>query len=149
MIPHAPCMRCQWHRIIFNYFAYHRCFAYEFYFSKLFKNFGVNDTACIFKNLNICANSNLFSKRLWPLNQEPRTDVLMKKTEDRKSRDTVPLRFASNAKYLWRLIFLSHYHFASQHAYTLNRDLSPRRTPKCRLVPQFSGECVLPRDILP
>jgi hypothetical protein len=57
---------------------------------------GVNDTACIFiffhtiavlhmiftfrnlKNSNIFANSNLFSKRLYPLNQGPRTDVLMK-----------------------------------------------------------------------
>jgi hypothetical protein len=43
---------------------------------------GINDTACIVKNSNIFANSNLYSKRLKPLKQEPRTDVLMKKTED-------------------------------------------------------------------
>jgi hypothetical protein len=43
------------------------------------------------KNLNIFANSNLYSKRLYLLNQRPRADVLMKKTEGRKSRYTVPL----------------------------------------------------------
>jgi hypothetical protein len=35
---------------IFNFFAYHRCFAYDFHSSKLFEKFvcacGVNDTAC-------------------------------------------------------------------------------------------------------
>jgi hypothetical protein len=47
---------------------------------------GINDTACIVKNLNIFANSILYS-----LNQEPRTDVLMEKTKEQKSCDTVPL----------------------------------------------------------
>jgi hypothetical protein len=44
---------------IFNFFAYHRCFAYDFHFLKLFEKFvvhavsmtphacGINDTACI------------------------------------------------------------------------------------------------------
>jgi hypothetical protein len=45
---------------------------------------GINDTACILKNSNIFANSNLYSKRLLPLNQEPRTDVLMKKNRGSK-----------------------------------------------------------------
>jgi hypothetical protein len=96
----------------FYFFAYHCCFAYDFHFSKL-KHFlkcmrchapcmryqwyrmhhacGINDTAWIFKNSNIFANSNLYSERLYPLNQEPRTDVLMEKTEGWKSRDSVPL----------------------------------------------------------
>jgi hypothetical protein len=39
-------------------------------------------------------NSNLFSKRLQPINQGPRADVLVKKTEDPKSGDTVPLKTA-------------------------------------------------------
>jgi hypothetical protein len=41
----------------------------------------LNDTACILKNSNILVNSNLYSKRLEPLNQGHRLDVLMKKTE--------------------------------------------------------------------
>jgi hypothetical protein len=72
MTKHVPCMWYQWHRM-------HRAC-------------GVNDTACKLKNSNIFANSNLYSKRLSPINQEPRTDVLMKKTEGQKSRDTVPLK---------------------------------------------------------
>jgi hypothetical protein len=53
--------------------------------SKIFCACGVNDTAGILKNSNIFENSNLYSEK-------PRTDVLMKKTEGRKSRDTVPLK---------------------------------------------------------
>jgi hypothetical protein len=58
-------------------FAYHHCFAYDFNFSKLFykcsmrcllhpkhRACSVNDTACILKNSNIFANSNLYSKRV-------------------------------------------------------------------------------------
>jgi hypothetical protein len=37
------------------------------------------------------ANSKPYSKRLSPMNQGPRGDFLMKKTDGRKSRDTVPL----------------------------------------------------------
>jgi hypothetical protein len=33
----------------------------------------------------------IYAKRLQPMNQGPRGDCLMKKTEGRKSRDTVPL----------------------------------------------------------
>jgi hypothetical protein len=58
----AMYIRCQWH-------CMHR-------------SCGVNDTACILKNSNIFANSNLYSKRL------PRE----RKSEGRKSLDTVPLR---------------------------------------------------------
>jgi hypothetical protein len=82
---------------ILHFFAYHRCFAFDFHFSKLFKKICVHAVSmtphAFKKNSNIFANSNLYSKRLKPLNQEPRTDVLMKKKEGRKSRDTVPLRF--------------------------------------------------------
>jgi hypothetical protein len=40
------------------------------------------------------AKSNLYTKRLWPLNQGPMTNVLIKKNrEGRKSRDTVILRY--------------------------------------------------------
>jgi hypothetical protein len=59
MTLHALCMRCQWHCMhracgvidiaFLIFFAYHRCFAYDFHFSKLFINFlghaGVNYTA--------------------------------------------------------------------------------------------------------
>jgi hypothetical protein len=72
-IVRRPCMRCQWHILLsmtphaflIFFFAYHRCFAYDFHFSKLLEN--VNDTACISKNSNIFANSNLYSKSFSPL----------------------------------------------------------------------------------
>jgi hypothetical protein len=109
MIPHAPCMGYQWHCM------HHAC--------------GINDTVCILKNSNICANSNLYSKRFEPLNQEPRTDVLMKKSEGRKSCDTVPLNDSYRIRVMgsdeWKVscismeislassIFLSLYNFYS------------------------------------
>jgi hypothetical protein len=49
---------------IFNFFAYHRCFAYDFDFSKLFEQFFVHAVSMILKKSNIFANSNLYSKRL-------------------------------------------------------------------------------------
>jgi hypothetical protein len=63
------------------------------------------DIACILKNSNIFANSNLCSKRLRPLNQEPRTDIFMKKTKGRKSRDTVPLRITVQLFFICKNIF--------------------------------------------
>jgi hypothetical protein len=51
-----------------SYFACHSCFAYDFDFSNFFCACSVNDTACILKNSNIFANSNLYSG--------PRTDFL-------------------------------------------------------------------------
>jgi hypothetical protein len=51
----------------------------------------VIDTACISKISNFFVNSNLHTKRLYPLNQGPRTDVLMKKNKIRKYRDDVAL----------------------------------------------------------
>jgi hypothetical protein len=57
LTPHAPCMPCQRPRM------HLACY--------------VNDTAFILKNSNIFANTNL--NLLLPLNQGPRTDVLMKK----------------------------------------------------------------------
>jgi hypothetical protein len=43
---------------------------------------------------HISVNSKQNSKRLYPVNQGPRTDVLIKKTEGRKSRDTVFLNYS-------------------------------------------------------
>jgi hypothetical protein len=42
-------------------------------------------------NSNILANSNLYSKRLWGMNQRVRGRVLMKKTRGKISRVSVPL----------------------------------------------------------
>jgi hypothetical protein len=76
-IPFKGCQGCSNRSLIVHAVPYFAC--------------GVNDTECIFKNSYIFANSNSYSKMLWPLNQGSRTDVLMKKTEGWKSRDTVPL----------------------------------------------------------
>jgi hypothetical protein len=69
--PHAPYIRCQLHRM------HHTSSVNDT--TCIVHPSGVNDTACIFKNL--------YSKRFWPCNHGPRTDVLMK---NQKSRDTVP-----------------------------------------------------------
>jgi hypothetical protein len=52
----------------------------------------VNDTAFILKKSYFFMNSNLYYERLLPLNQGPRTDVSIKNTDGRKSRDTGSLR---------------------------------------------------------
>jgi hypothetical protein len=54
MIPHAPCVRYQWHRM-------HRALCH---WHRKHRACGVNDTACILKNSNSFANSKLYSKRL-------------------------------------------------------------------------------------
>jgi hypothetical protein len=49
---------------------------------------------------HISANSKQNSKRLLPVNQGPRGYYLMKQTEGRKSRDTVPLTMVLLFSYL-------------------------------------------------
>jgi hypothetical protein len=53
------------------------------------------------KNSNILANTNLYSKRLWGMNQGVRRSALMKKTRGKISRVSVPLRDrGAEAKFL-------------------------------------------------
>jgi hypothetical protein len=93
MTPYAPCMRCQWYRM-------HRAC-------------GIIDTTCIF---NIFCIPSLFC--IWFSLFEV---VLMKITEGRKSRDTVPLnRLLMNSEYrscmsstltkiiMWKISFSNH-----------------------------------------
>jgi hypothetical protein len=120
MTRHASCMRCQWPpprmpcacvvndpawtracgvndtACIFNFFFSASPFCiYLSLFEVVQKYYcacGADDTSCILKNSNNFANSNLYLKRLQPLNQGPRTEVLMKKNEGRKFRNPVPLK---------------------------------------------------------
>jgi hypothetical protein len=67
---------------------------YDFHFSKLFENLFVHEVSmtphAFYKFEYLCEFEFIFEKAL-ALNQEPRADVLIKKTEGQKSRDTVPL----------------------------------------------------------
>jgi hypothetical protein len=92
-------MRCQWYRMhrviytacIFNFFAHHRCFAYDFNFLKLFENFFVHAMSVTpHAPCMRCQWHRMHFKKFEYLH-EFRTDVLMKKTEGWKFRDTVPL----------------------------------------------------------
>jgi hypothetical protein len=58
-------------------------------------------------NSNILANSNLYSKRLWGMNQRVRGRVLMKKTRGKISHVSVPLNC------LMRLLFFAIFLFSS------------------------------------
>jgi hypothetical protein len=77
-------MRCHWHIMHFSFFCIASlicvwCSLFEVV-QQFFCACDVNDTACILKNSNIFANSNLYSKRLYPRNQ----GVLMKKNRGSK-----------------------------------------------------------------
>jgi hypothetical protein len=68
LTPHAPCMRCHWHCMHFKFFCIASPFCISFSLFKVVRKFywacGVNDTAFIFTNSKIFANSNLYSKRV-------------------------------------------------------------------------------------
>jgi hypothetical protein len=71
MIPHAPCMQCQWYRM------HHAC--------------GVNDTTCILKKFDYVREFEfIFEKALAP-QSGAQDGCFGLKTEGQKSRETVPL----------------------------------------------------------
>jgi hypothetical protein len=111
----APCMWCHWHRI-FQFICIAKPF--RIWFSKLFENFimhavsrprihracGANDPAIAMHAASMTPKEKYsktlririyIRKCLSPLNQWAKTNVLMKKTEGRKSRASVPLMYCT------------------------------------------------------
>jgi hypothetical protein len=85
MTLHAPCMRCQWYRM-------HTCMRCQWYC--MHPACDVNDTACILNKSNIFANTNLYSKRLWPLKSGAQDRCSDEKNRGAKSSWHCPLKLA-------------------------------------------------------